>query len=1370
MKKNLFSVISIAVMLILFLVGCPQAEIQTVTTTSGGGDGTTTTTIKSSSLSIMPSAVFSTAPSYNATSNQQSLSIVEKLRNDIGLSRADAQSLTKEKLTQLFMPMFTGFRTAVEGEGSGTTTKSGDMGTFIGIPVYIKVTDLSGDGKKFKFEYYWDDSIVLQDTQIGFVNIDITKPTSQKWTMYEEIKNPLNPTEKFVMNGTGYFGDEFMLGDGSFNATSGLYNISAKISWSMINSKRIINVRDGSIAYTGDKTKLASTDEVSEVSNYSSTVISDETGASVTEGSTITNTTTTGVKVVQQTAVTKSDTKGKFQEAVYTGTEIQKDSTGKITATKPIKVEKKDENGDGTFEDNTNIDTTTIQQTIDSATTAGTTKVISEGYLTIKAGFCPTQAVGKKLKIYVLKADQMDGEQPKAGLTTSSVTTLDATISSSGDASVTSSTKLAAGFYTIAAMIDMTNNDSIDNLATFDDDYGVILFGVNINGDVTVKAGDPSVGFTWRKMGSTDEVYNDGYTGTDFQKPQTLQALLTFKDADTGVSFNANGMKVYVFLNEKTSMGIIENPDAGGMADLTVDTASLSTPLKIKVPAKVFLKEITNYMVKAFIDMDQNGILSNGDYGYDDSFMNNGVSSFNFKNLALTVLKWKKLTDTEVNQQQGIDYTIFKPYDGMTPETLNGVANPNYELGTEITGTIDAAADLTNANIWFAILMPLASKEEGLKTMPIAIFKIDNAVKTYTFKNFKKNNAAPYMIVLNGLKYDDPVNANPRPLNMDDLLGLKKQSTGTGSSPLYFYANTDGKFYKGTYDSLTGLLVPSTELTASDKTIDTLISMADMSKPSESQLSSDGTVKIFVHIKYEKSGIPLADVTDINALSTDKDKIFVKVHNPDGSFITEANGFRKDLVDNTLYFEKAIQGNSYKFYASQYVEYQGSMGNVNGIISQEINVAIGSDDPSSTNPMFTFDSTKNEQHIFIYLKPDMVISDGITNQLPNVGQPDAFDIKGTITMDTGLTKYDTPFIVTVWSNDKPYDYENGAQMLARYESTGNTFEFIGGKKGAPHFIAVSNTKIYKWDGKPDEGDFFMLLPNVTDPDANSNIKTLDVTLGSSYTPIVNKYNLKLQLTNLPNKFQYMDKNLFVWLSRPDSTADFRIKNIKTPNQPQDPNTPLATIDVTFDGINEGDYVVRAFIDQDGSADIDGTLVSTMELWNNKDMRGLVPTYGDMATETYINLGGMAPGSEMVWSLNYWNFIGYEFGIKFDTSVLTDFTIDPTNNQSNYHMVVRITNTDTNQEVIYPPEDGVRDFMIGKDGIMDMFDSVSDKPIPAGSYKMTVIIDKVDPVTGKNNRQIDAGEYYAEVDTYVDEFDPTNPFYGFFAPQTYFIKK
>lgn len=1206
---------------------------------------TASTSSSSNAVSVVPTAVYSTAPSFDSTPS--------------GRSKG---SLTKDKLTQLFVPIFTGMRTAKEGEGEDGK-KSDTMGNFLGIPVYTKVIVDEWDKEdptkplKYTFKYYWDtsDNDLIDDTAIGYVKIDESDLSSGKqWTLYEQINNPFDPTEKFVMEGSGYFSDAFFLGTGEFKASTGDYAISAELSWTLVNGKKFITVKDGQITFNGDKTSLETGEEVVEISDYNMTIGADDNGATVTESSTITKTTSEGTKVIKQQTVTKNGTDGVPTEAAYAGTVTTKDANGNVTNTtsfNEVKTIQMDVNtGSVTLTTDTSKDVDDVFTEANSdASTVG-----KKGKMTIKAGFCPPISVNKNISAYVVKSSDMIGMEPSD--TAVPVKTVSSKVSINGGAELITE-ELESGFYAVLTTIDMgnptdeMNSDGTFNKDTFGDNF-IIIDYFKVDGDIVVKLGDPKSGLTWIKIGDdggAQEFYNEDFASDDFKDPQVIKTTLEFKNEDgTTLPADTSGKTLFVTVVEKS---MFDNIDvAFGMNTVPDD---LSTQKVINVFAHKYLKE-DEYEVNAAIDMNDDGEITAGDYGFSTSWMMDYFAiegDLDLNTFKMTIKAWHKITEEDMeNMGEGPNPIIYvmealADNDGYVPpltntpeeypEDFKTYFNRYYDSSNTDEFIVDVKIDNTTlkdkAPVWTALLIP---EDQGIvfnentedqyeiSNFPVAVNKLDTSTEGTSQVKFSNFNADfRYIVFVIGYRFADD-NFVMKELEWDDYIIVKK-ITNAGYEFLLAPSN---KPYGEGEDSL------------EVKEVDTMIFWEEFDKsneedkelelaPYEEGITSEYPLFIDVKGFFNKAEFADRGVPDYIPYYGHPLWIEIaregKIDNDiveDVVIATEFDITLDKIEDNTKPFvvvkvANPVKGATYIVRIWQYVEWEDVnngkfnavefMGENKYIIDETKAVTL----PESTDKIFQMAvfMEKMQKHNFddVARKYEQDSTDPRGDKALN------FKVKCPADLTNIIDESGNPAVITLWYGNNPGWKAPDSRMVARIElwdyeidADNNyyadiTLNGLNETEEYALFVGLSSTE-FKWDGRPDPGDLFeqFMVPVSFDYTQNTEL------IMKKFEKIQKDFTVNLKL-QAPNQTDFVGKKVYAEFASYENTDQiYRIEGII--GQPEGTNPDI--VKVTFDTVAGGEYELRAFIDMNGTTE--GNATTLENAW---------PDEGDHAFSRYENL-------------------------------------------------------------------------------------------------------------------------------------------------------
>lgn len=768
----------------------------TTDTTTGGGGG-------DSSLSIMPTAVFSTSPELAAAASVGSIDFPFAYFFNTG-TRADSGILNPEKMSELFMPLFTGLKTPKAGEMSNNLTVD-YVGYYLKRPILIKMVDKTAENtddnfaKVFEFSYYQDNNAnkivdvggLETDTQVAFVLIKTytDAATSGEWTLTQLIANPFNPTEKFSMKASGIYGPTQLTGDGTFTATSGDYKGSAAVTWTKNSSgKKFIRIEEGKIEYKG-----TAANGYYNVTGLNITIdVSADNSSKVTEASTVVtkNADGTTLTIVKQ-ASTLNDNSGLPKEVAFTISKTLKDINGIITdnttkqGAKTIAV-------DSTFKiavtdiDATNLNIGDLTVTDNDATAAK---------ITVNLSKCPTTAMGKSVKVWIVKPENMVYESNGTvhpNVTIARVAEMKGVVSSTYGASFTTTSDIPAGNYVVYAIIDPMGDfpatPTVDNVGpTTTDDFYAYSIGVFVDGRkgvTTVNMGNAAIGEPgWMKFGSAT---------MDVRPSLEVSITFTSKDANPGFTSTAiAGKMMQLGLFEVTSMGINWNAPVG-FSYIQLATPSIGTTLtgnKLYIDGIVDFKN-KKYTVGARLDMDGDQMDSVGDFYYMDTTADVALKFDNYNNkYYISIPGFVYLA--ELKTDTIIDYSKYtkdgKPLTDSVYYASTG--------GATISGSVDfTMIDKYQASAWFAILMPLVNgPEEGTNTPPVAFAQVNSTTGAFTFSNIRKfigdNTATPnyYNIVAVGYRNFDINYDKLRMPYQDDILAMK------ATTYEYTYYDAQGK-------------------------------------------------------------------------------------------------------------------------------------------------------------------------------------------------------------------------------------------------------------------------------------------------------------------------------------------------------------------------------------------------------------------------------------------------------------------------------------------------------------------------------------------------------------------------------------------------
>lgn len=933
-------------MILIFACGIAGPTGGTTDTTTGGGD---------SSLSIMPTAVFSTSPELAAAASVSSGFPSAPFAYFFNTAnRADSGILNPEKMSELFMPLFTGLKTPKAGEMSNNLTVD-YVGYYLKRPILIKMVDKTTENtddnfvKVFEFSYYQDNNSnksidvtgLEVDTQVAFVLIKTytEAATSGEWTLTQLIANPFNPTEKFSMKATGIYGPTQLTGDGTFTATSGDYKGSAAVTWTKNSSgKKYIRIEDGKIEYKG-----TATTGFYNVTGLNITIdISSDNSSKVTEAATVVTKNNDGTtQTVVKQATTLNDDSGLPKEVAFTVTNTVKDINGVITSNTTKQGAK-----------TISIDTTTFAiavtdtnaSTINMADLSQVDDEATAAKITVNMSKCPTTAMGKPVYVWVVKPEDMVFETDGSihpSLTTPAVSEIKGVVSSTYSATLTTAQTVPAGYYVVYAMIDPKGDFSVTAPNTLDDFY-VAQFGVMVdgrNGNTTINIGNVANNeLGWMTFGS-------GVTDVR----QSLDMGITFASADGSTLFTSTAIsnkRLDVGLFELTSMGVNwDSPVGYSITQLSTQNVGSTLTGKLYIDGIVDFKN-KKYTVGARLDMDGNGMDSIGDFFYVDMGWNTDGSDNvslkfdNYNNKYFIVIPgFKYLSELKT----GIDYSAYSR-DGKPLLTSEYYAATN---GATISGSVDfIMIDRYQASAWFAILMPLVNgPEEGTNTPPVAFAQI-TSTGTFTFSNFTKGSystGAPnyYNIVAIGYRNFDINYDKLRMPYQDDILAMKatsytydywdpatqttKQATNYSNSPLALTFNSSGSVV-GIKWIDNGVFQPDTTvLTAADLKFD--ISMLYMDATSGDTGASGieigtGDKQVYVSVGFIN---PMYMTASMRPYWLNDIQFNVKIEkqvNGVWSYVTEYWSNFRDSAYNPMDYvsfecSKAESGKIYRFSVSQ---------------------------------------------------------------------------------------------------------------------------------------------------------------------------------------------------------------------------------------------------------------------------------------------------------------------------------------------------------------------------------------------------------------------------------------------------------------------
>lgn len=883
---------------------------------------------KIQSVRIIPSSVFSTAPEVLSTVD------VSRSLMSIADTRSGAGILNPQKMTQLFMPLFTGLREPKENEITADNTTSDWIGFYMDRPVILLVVDKTeeNDDSDYKlvleFQYYQDNNMnkkvdiggLTPDTLVAFVTVKayMETGTAGKWELAQQISNPFNPSEQFKMTASGIYGSDQFSGTGVFEASSGDYTGTANLVWQKVASgKTYIRVEDGSILYKGS----ASTGYFN-VTNLNMMVDIEPDGTSkVIEGSTITTRNSDGTTtIVEKQATTTNDQTGRPKEVAFTVGTTEKDRNGTITSSRTVAGAKK-------------IDITTdgkISIGTDDAVNVGIGDIgivdenAKEGFITVNASMAPKETVNKKITSYIYKLSDIetfsDGSvRPKNGV--EPVSKAGGVVSSTYTAGLKTSSPVAPGNYTVFVMIDVNGDDNVVEQTGLDDNFLITILGVYVNGDISFSVGNTTLGQRgWIKFSGE----GDGRISFD--------TVITFNDYSSGAALSGiSGKEIEVGLFEMTSYGVNwSSPVARGFEKVPAD---LSKPFSMIIYQTSSIDYSRKYVVSAFIDLDGNYSLSKGDYFYNDMYMIEGsvLSAFEKGNDGNYVVQIKGFKKADDNVSIGVDYSIFSNYlDGSVPPSLK-----YYDgAGGSISGF--AVIDTSMANTWYAQIMPFVmNPEEGASVMPAAVCKLSSN-GAFNFKNLKIKDESGkriiYMIIAFAYSSDD---GKLKQISPNDYMVMKyreiKDDTGVvlfaTFDPITFAFNDSKNPVKVEWVASIPEIT-STVLSDSDKKLDFIGTFEFFNQQSgatdELMLSSDGAFKLTAKIGYDaavgtfderktKEWLNFSDVwVDVYLISAYEEYLVGTNRmfgNPDGSV--------KEFI--FIDFTKAAGNSKYKIKAAQFV-------------------------------------------------------------------------------------------------------------------------------------------------------------------------------------------------------------------------------------------------------------------------------------------------------------------------------------------------------------------------------------------------------------------------------------------------------------------
>ena len=888
---KLILVIMAAISLLMLLtLGCvPAGDDDSGDDDSGGS---------TSSLAIMPTAVFSTSPE---VSTAKSIAVFNPFASFFdNATRADAGILEPEKLTPLFMPLFTGLKVPDSSEVSNNLSADW-VGYYMKTPVLLEVIDKTAENTDDKYIYkmgfdYWQDTDKNKkidykvDKWVATVNVKSAfKDFSDvKWELNQEITNPFDITQKYSLIASGISDSEDFSGSGTFTAQSGDYKGSATISWSKnkTNGKKYIKVEDGYIKYTG-----SSTTDYFNVSDLSITIdVSSDGTSKVIESSKVVSKDATGIvtEIVKQ-ATTRNDIKGNPTDVAYTISIKVKGIDGTITSSDTL-------SGAYKIDENLAITTTTAED-LSMADLFYADEDATPAKVKVDITNCPTDAKGKPIKLTIVRPDYMifdtNGEYPDFNKT--HVATMNGAVSSSYGATLTTTDSIDPGFYICYASIDMSGNDADKTVASLSDNYYIIGFGTMVdgrNGDpIVVKLGNVSTGEPgWCKFGEAT---------MDLRQKIPIKASLKLKD---GTPLNALiiNKPLFVGLFENIPIGINWNYPIGSaylyVTQADIDNGYIMGNLYLDIPIDLNETNIANkkYVIGGRIDVNNDGAMSINDYWYNDLYWNDGqpnpISVFYIESYEYKIQLPGFILQDKEPENMGTDYSLFKT-DGKPP-----TSNSSYDSnGITISGYIDASIFGQGGN-WYAHIM---KRVKDSSPEAVAFDQVD-ANGNFSFTNIKPNQDYDIMAIAYN-SFDPSYESLRMPYNYE-MVALQVNTT-TG--------------YPQTYE----VIMPTTNVT--DIILDSWLFFGDFMTMVSSHndtlnLSEDGLNVIEVNIKfYDSQDIPMMPPSYLDGYKFD-----IIVEQQDGAVwkpvpigvyrgFNDPTGVFQEFI--TLKFEKAINGANYRF-------------------------------------------------------------------------------------------------------------------------------------------------------------------------------------------------------------------------------------------------------------------------------------------------------------------------------------------------------------------------------------------------------------------------------------------------------------------------
>lgn len=758
--KNFFKSLVLILAVLIVFSACNLSGEKTDT---GGG---------SASLAVVPSALVVSVPDItNQTATR-------------AITRASGGILDPDSITQLLTPLFTGLKPGdtagmefVE-EADGSLTSTDWIGFYKGRPVLINVTS-SATGMTMK--YYQDIAPLKDKTEddIRIANVEITYAQQNgaivtsfgSWELNQSMSNPFDSSENYVLTASGDYGPTTFTGAGTFTATSGSYTGSATVSWTQNSSGKYINIKKGTVTYTGEAAR-----DYFNVTGLNMTIYVDpETGdGTITENATIVTVDTSGNETtVTRSVTTKNDDKGNPTDVAFTVTGVVKDASGKITdsytrnGSKKLTVDASSGSMNVTVGEDSDI---TIDDTyVDDDATSG--------ILTVSAKNLPMDT--KKAYVYVYKMADilwiedesgMSYAQPAEGSTfvdKKFVDTIGKTTASLATAS------LDPGKYFIFIGADIMGNTTLEDMEnSFNDDFTIQIPGFLVDGATDLVIGTDDSGYPWFRL-SDDGNYD---TGKD-----SVMASINARDVnDEDISGQFAGGELYVKIVPYNMDG---KPDLSwsiydGMKPLGTSPAD---PLELELWHIDFAYDLTSLnelTVVAFIDMNFNGIVD----AQTDYYFGQGASiTYDGMKITIDGSAWGLAQDGD--KYKGSNWDIFAPYDGKVPSGsgdmfLDSHADPNNP--NAISGVIESTVyQEAPADLWMAVLSAGDPDNPDMEPQPVA-FCMVNDDGSFSFSGFKKDingNPIVYWVLAFGYRYFNP----GEPIRMpypDDFAALAAPTDG----------------------------------------------------------------------------------------------------------------------------------------------------------------------------------------------------------------------------------------------------------------------------------------------------------------------------------------------------------------------------------------------------------------------------------------------------------------------------------------------------------------------------------------------------------------------------------------------------------------